>query len=87
MYARVGQGCNASVWQKPSVRQCQGFIQVQDRQAESSPQAEVSNGRADGQIRGMKRGNRQTDRDSTAVGRSGRRRVESRGDRPEDQES
>ena len=53
-----------------SVGQCQGFIQVQDRQAESSPQAEVGNRRADGQI-----------------GRSGRRRVESRGGRPEDQES
>ena len=39
------------------------------------------------QMGSRERVNRQTDRDSTAIGRSGRRRVESRGGRLEDQES
>ena len=47
----------------------------------------VSNGRADGQLGSRKQKNRQADTDSTAVGRSGRRRVESMGGRPVDQES
>ena len=61
------------------VYQFQGFIQVQDGQAESSQQAEVGNRRAEGQTGSREQRSEQTDRDLMAVERSGRRRVESRG--------